>query len=87
MIPVDASVTNKFVDEQWLSAIASVLDTIAVMQTNMGTFYTVPYSFQRNTPQASDTLGLSGRGPCAKVTGLSRSLFRPSDDAVVLVRM
>ena len=44
----------------------------------------VPYLFQRLTEVATDTLMISGRGPPAKKCGLSRSLFRPSDDAVTL---
>lgn len=34
--------------------------------------------------QALDTLELYGRGPPVRLTGLSRSLFRPSDDAVTM---
>lgn len=34
--------------------------------------------------QALDTLELYGRGPPVSLTGLSRSLFRPSDDAVTM---
>jgi uncharacterized protein len=45
---------------------------------------TVPYTFQRLTQVATDTLMISGRGPPAKKCGLTRSLFRPSDDSVTL---
>jgi meiotically up-regulated gene 157 (Mug157) protein len=54
------------------------------MQTDDGTSNNPPYLFQRYTAVATDTLMMSGKGPSAKVNGLSRSLFRPSDDAVTL---
>ena len=44
----------------------------------------VTVCFNTNCPQATDTLMMSGRGPPVKLTGLSRSLFRPSDDAVAM---
>ena len=55
-----------------------------------------PYLFQRVTSEALDTLSVQSRGPPARpqhakhsnspeeVWGLTRSLFRPSDDAVTL---
>jgi meiotically up-regulated gene 157 (Mug157) protein len=43
-----------------------------------------PYLFQRLTQVATDTLMIGGRGPPAKKCGLTRSLFRPSDDSVTL---
>lgn len=55
--------------------------TIEIMQTDNGATSTTPYLFQRETSESSDTLIMNGRGPPAKPNGLSRSLFRPSDDA------
>lgn len=43
-----------------------------------------PYLFERQTYVASDTLIMQGRGPPNRPNGLSRSLFRPSDDAVMM---
>jgi uncharacterized protein len=76
--------TSNVVTGTWLRAAATLLDTIETMQNDMGALASVPYSFQRLTQQASDTLGMNGRGPPARRNGFSRSLFRPSDDAVVL---
>lgn len=71
-------------DETWLRAVQSTVSTIELMRTDRGNTASPPYRFQRMTTQATDTLMLSGRGPPAGGTGLSRSLFRPSDDAVTL---
>jgi meiotically up-regulated gene 157 (Mug157) protein len=43
-----------------------------------------PYTFQRITDVATDTLGLQGRGVAARRSGLSKCMFRPSDDATTL---
>eukprot|EP00605_Chrysophyceae_sp_TOSAG23-4_P000619 GSChrysophyteH1.ASY1.ANO1.698.1 assembled CDS len=54
----------------WIDAIEKAVDTIEVM---------------RHTTTATDTLEMSGLGPAGlKDVGFSRSLFRPSDDAVTL---
>lgn len=55
---------------------------VKTMQNDDGQLVNPPYLFQRMTTVATDTLMMSGRGPPNKVTGLTRSLFRPSDDAV-----
>lgn len=55
------------------------------MQNDDGRSSNPPYLFERTTSQALDTLMISGRGPPTKLfSGLTRSLFRPSDDAVSL---
>jgi meiotically up-regulated gene 157 (Mug157) protein len=55
---------------------------VAIMQNDNGQLSNPPYLFQRQTMVATDTLMMSGRGSPNKITGLTRSLFRPSDDAV-----
>jgi meiotically up-regulated gene 157 (Mug157) protein len=54
------------------------------MQADDGRSPTPPYLFARTTSEALDTLSVQGRGPPCKPNGLTRSLFRPSDDAVTL---
>ncbi len=68
----------------WLKAVNQALDTIEIMRTDNGQESNPPYLFERLTTAQLDTLMLNGRGPPGKLTGLSRSLFRPSDDAVAL---
>jgi hypothetical protein len=75
---------TQFADDSWLRAVNQALDTIQIMQNDNGQGSNPPYVFERLTTAQLDTLMLSGRGPPAKLTGLSRSLFRPSDDAVSL---
>ena len=49
-----------------------------------GSVNTLPYTFQRLTTTAQDTLDNKGTGnPVRNVTGLVRSAFRPSDDACI----
>lgn len=57
---------------------------VQIMQHDDGSSANPPYTFRRDTSEALDTLIMSGRGPPAHPNGLSRSLFRPSDDAVTL---
>lgn len=72
-----------FLTDTWMKAIESTLATISTMQKDDGKSKMPPYLFQRLTTTASDTLAMDGRGPpVAVINGLSRSLFRPSDDAV-----
>lgn len=70
--------------KKWLRAVEILLETVSTMVENTGEDANPPYMFERMTTNALDTLMLYGRGPPAKKTGLTRSLFRPSDDAVTL---
>lgn len=79
-----ASILPKIMTNDWLTAIGNTLNTIETMQSDTGMEKKCPYLFSRETYVATDTLFMSGRGPPAKPFGLSRSLFRPSDDAVTL---
>jgi meiotically up-regulated gene 157 (Mug157) protein len=65
------------------------------MQQDSGQSPNPPYLFARVTSEALDTLSVQTRGPPARpqklhnnehgdIFGLTRSLFRPSDDAVTL---
>jgi meiotically up-regulated gene 157 (Mug157) protein len=69
--------------------------TVNAMQRDTGQSPDSPYLFARTTSEALDTLSVQRRGPPARpqgpkttedgeVWGLTRSLFRPSDDAVTL---
>ena len=68
--------------------------TVQKMQRDSGQSPDSPYLFGRVTSEALDTLSVQTRGPPARphhpkgasqeVWGLTRSLFRPSDDAVTL---
>jgi len=71
-------------DETWYSAVNKLLDTVSIMMATNGLSEEQPYLFQRMTTVATDTLYNNGKGPPAKIVGMSRQLFRPSDDAVTL---
>jgi len=73
-----------FMTDNWFKAVTSVLTTIESMIETDGEGAATPYLFQRMTSVSTDTLMISGRGPPARKCGLTRSLFRPSDDAVTL---
>ena len=68
-------------DEAWGHAIDVIIDTITREQQIPAEWEKPVYRFQRTTPHATDTLPLGGRGNPALTCGLSRSAFRPSDDA------
>lgn len=72
----------------WVSAIQAVVNTAQSMTIPTyapdGSVNTLPYTFQRLTNTASDTLDNKGTGnPVRNGTGLVRSAFRPSDDACI----
>lgn len=75
---------SRFADERWLQAVDRLLSTVETMQLDTGASSHPPYLFRRVTSEALDTLSMQGRGPPAHPNGLSRSLFRPSDDAVTM---
>jgi meiotically up-regulated gene 157 (Mug157) protein len=71
---------------QWVDAINTVLDTTQALlvgtYASNGSVNTVPYTWERQTTSATETLDNSGRGnPVQDGTGLIRSAFRPSDDS------
>ena len=67
-------------DENWQKALKSILDVFKDQQKkgDRGS-----YSFQRETPKATDTRALHGYGYPVNPVGLICSAFRPSDDASV----
>lgn len=71
---------------QWVDAINTVLDTTQALligtYASNGSVNAVPYTWERTTTSATETLDNSGRGnPVQDGTGLVRSAFRPSDDS------
>ena len=69
-------------DADWAAAVRLILDTITVEQAGSGEHPTSPYHFARRTERATDTQPLAGgRTVPWRRTGMSRSPFRPSDDA------
>lgn len=65
---------------RWMTAVQKVLETVFLFMVDNGRTATPPYLFQRSTKDALDTQPVQGRGHPARPFGLSRSLFRPSDD-------
>ncbi|KAH8666297.1 hypothetical protein BX600DRAFT_461414 [Xylariales sp. PMI_506] len=81
----DADFFGKF---QWISAIEMVLNVTEELligtYADDGHVNASPYTFQRTTTSASETLLNSGAGsPVKSGTGLVRSAFRPSDDSTI----
>lgn len=75
-----------FTKHNWVAAVRTVLATAQSMTIPTyaanGSVNALPYTFQRPTTTASDTLDNKGTGnPVRNGTGLVRSAFRPSDDA------
>jgi len=69
-------------DEPWLKSIELILQTIRREQAGSDEWTeNSHYLFQRTTPFGGDTLNNQGRGNPIRRTGMSRSPFRPSDDA------
>lgn len=67
-------------DSDWHEAARLILQTLREQQRLASPG---PYSFQRSTPNPSDTVPLRGFGNPSKPNGLIHSAFRPSDDATV----
>src|SRR6201991_1844202 len=67
-------------DAEWLAAMKTVLETFKTQQRKDGDG---PYSFQRKTSFATDSVPLKGYGYPTKKVGLIHSMFRPSDDATI----
>eukprot|EP00602_Paraphysomonas_sp_CaronLab_P011530 CAMPEP_0185039854 /NCGR_PEP_ID=MMETSP1103-20130426/37184_1 /TAXON_ID=36769 /ORGANISM="Paraphysomonas bandaiensis, Strain Caron Lab Isolate" /LENGTH=362 /DNA_ID=CAMNT_0027578905 /DNA_START=469 /DNA_END=1557 /DNA_ORIENTATION=+ len=74
--------TSEIFTPEWFGGVYAALNTMRTMQVDDGQSRDPPYLFQRETTVATDTLMMNGRGPPAHPNGLSRSLFRPSDDGV-----
>ncbi|MFT4196991.1 MAG: glycoside hydrolase family 125 protein [Pseudoxanthomonas sp.] len=67
-------------DEDWREAMRVVLRTFREQQRRHDRG---PYSFQRPSPLATETLVLEGYGQPTQPNGMIHSMFRPSDDACV----
>ncbi|MGH2647219.1 MAG: glycoside hydrolase family 125 protein, partial [Ginsengibacter sp.] len=67
-------------DPDWKEAIKLILKTFREQQRKNGRG---PYSFQRTTAFATDTIPLGGFGYPINPVGLICSMFRPSDDATI----
>ena len=67
-------------DEKWEKAIKNISRVFRDQQKIVDRG---EYSFQRETPKATDTRALHGFGYPVRPTGLICSAFRPSDDATV----
>ncbi len=67
-------------DAEWREAMAVVVRTFREQQRKTGLG---PYSFQRPSTLATETLMLEGKGAPTRKVGLIHSMFRPSDDACV----
>ncbi|KAI1078139.1 glycoside hydrolase family 125 protein [Whalleya microplaca] len=81
----DAEFFGKF---QWINAIKTILATaegqLFGTYADDGSVNEAPYTFQRTSSSATETLTNSGAGnPVKAGTGLVRSAFRPSDDATI----
>jgi hypothetical protein len=67
-------------DERWRQAARAIVRTFREQQRKHDRG---PYSFQRVTAVATDTLPLEGYGNPGRPVGLIHSAFRPSDDACI----
>jgi len=67
-------------DQQWQQAVKTTLQTFRTQQRKQDLG---PYSFQRETTNATDTQPMHGYGYPVQPVGLICSAFRPSDDATL----
>jgi meiotically up-regulated gene 157 (Mug157) protein len=80
---VNTKDTTPFSSTVWTNAVYKVVDTIKTQQKGTAQDQPAAYSFQRETTAPTDTL-MHGTGVPANYTGMSKSPFRPSDDAHTL---
>ncbi|HTI12729.1 MAG TPA: glycoside hydrolase family 125 protein [Puia sp.] len=67
-------------DKEWVEAMKMIVKTFKEQQRKDGNG---PYTFQRKTNFATDSVPLRGYGYPTKKVGLIHSMFRPSDDATI----
>jgi meiotically up-regulated gene 157 (Mug157) protein len=67
-------------DADWLAAMQKVLQTFKEQQRKDSEG---PYTFQRKSQYATDSIPMGGYGYPTKKVGLIHSMFRPSDDATI----
>ncbi|MDR3714834.1 MAG: glycoside hydrolase family 125 protein [Puia sp.] len=65
---------------RWQEAMALIVKTFRDQQRKGGRG---PYTFQRNSQYATDSIPMGGYGYPTKKVGLIHSMFRPSDDATI----
>jgi meiotically up-regulated gene 157 (Mug157) protein len=70
-------------DALWNRAMDLIVATIKTEQAGTDEGDVSPYRFQRVATSPNESLGLNGRGNPIRRCGLSRSPFRPSDDATI----
>lgn len=71
-------------DERWHDAMRRIVATIRTEQAGADEIQKDDYRFQRQTVTPTETLACHGYGQPARRCGLSKSPFRPSDDAAML---
>ncbi|KAL7622567.1 hypothetical protein AAE478_008074 [Parahypoxylon ruwenzoriense] len=81
----DSDFFGKF---QWINAVKTILNTTEGLligtYADDGSVNESPYTFQRGSTSATETLANTGAGnPVKGGTGLVRSAFRPSDDSTI----
>lgn len=75
---------TRIFDSRWARAVETILETLRAMQRPLTArnVTKAPYTFQRRTIEPKDTLA-HGVGRPARYTGMVRTAFLPSDDAVL----
>lgn len=68
-------------DDEWLNAVRLIVQTIQHEQAGTDEQPEPRYQFQRSALRSTDTLANNGKGFPFRRCGMSRSPFRPSDDA------
>jgi meiotically up-regulated gene 157 (Mug157) protein len=80
----DATKKTDCFDATWKDAMRAIVATIKHCQAGSDEQASGDYYFQRTSPRPTETLASDGYGQPAKRCGLSKSPFRPSDDAAML---